>query len=207
MYERWQDLANAATYAMLRGIDGSIKEWPLLHYEYERMIGAYGAVENKHYIGTSHGARFSINTTRPPKGSLKGQDHHWVYPNKGDRIAFYDATLRLIGVWDGTKVIATATQRKAFSDELFGTLDREGATALFKASTAKAKGGYRAIVEFNSVVVWEGSEVYADDLNYKEGNYEDGGADVGTSGLQKAQKAADSAVEQAVEALFSKVKV
>ena len=85
--------------------------------------------------------------------------------------------------------------------------DKEGAKKLFVATTVKAKGGYRAQVTFNSVVVWEGDEVYKDDEHYQQGDYEDGVKDTGVGGQQKAQKAAQKAVDQAVEALFAKVKV
>ena len=85
--------------------------------------------------------------------------------------------------------------------------DKEGAKKMFVATTVKAKGGYRAQVTFNQVVVWEADTVYADDDNYKAGDYEDNTPGVGTSGQEKAQKAAAKAVDQAVEALFAKVKV
>lgn len=86
-------------------------------------------------------------------------------------------------------------------------LTEEGAEALFTPTTAKAKGGYRAQVHFQGTVVWEGDEVYKDDPNYDQGAYEDGENPRGQSGHEKATNAAAKAVEQAVESLFTKIKV
>jgi len=204
MSESWQSLAQRSTYAILRDAKGGYAKHTTATARrgYDEMIGWYGKIDNKSYIDNSTNPKFSINTDyRPPGTGSKPliPHHNWVYPTHGDVIEFYDAHGCYIATWRNGPSGSNPDQTKeTFTEE---------AGKLFKANTSKAKGGYRAIVEYNGTVVWESDQVYTDDDNFQAADPDMGVKQVGDTGMNKAAKAAQSAINQVVESLFAKVTV
>lgn len=210
-------LAKQAEYARVINITGFRKAY---HAREAKHYNQIGRIESKGvYIGSNHPNQFSVNLWFRPPGdpSPTSQVHEWVYPYLGDNVKFYDAQGYYLGYWDGKKVWNTphgsAGEKtrgrlpQEVRDCVF-TTEEEGAK-LFTATTVKAKGGFRAQVTYNTSgkVVWESTEVYADDDNFQAEDYDDGVRGQGKSGQTKAQEAAASVVDKVVEGLFDNVQV
>lgn len=213
--EHFYNAVHEATYCRVTGADG----FAVIHTrEKATHVGFFGQIQNRGSL-TRSGGKFSVNTQKQPPLALKPTGrapHHWVYPHThstSDTIELYDAACNLLGIWQGSTHTYISTGQKPVNPVVVNGNSivskeflQEGAS-VFTATTAKAKGGYRAQVVYqsNQKVVWESSEVYADDDDYQQEDYDDGVRGKGKSGQTKAQEAAASVVDKVVEGLFDNV--
>jgi hypothetical protein len=193
-----------AKYCRVDNAAGFVKKYPKETVLHRGMIGT---IRHQSTWATTK-SRFSIDTGYPPPGHERPSKtvHKWVWPIDGDTITFFAADLKELGVWDGiTMRYIPAPDPIKYQNITSKEFLREGAS-MFTPTTVKAKGGYRAQVQYQGSVVWESTTVHADDENYVQADYDDGVRGKGQSGQDKAHTVAVNAVNTVVEDLFSKIK-
>lgn len=204
-FETLEDLGRAAYYAELIEAPFALRRHPGTTGTYNAHKGQVGSVENKQYLPK----KISIDMNKPMSGRpiphTVTKRHSWVYPGEGDSMHFYGHDGSYLGTWDGTKIVYKKPRRTKRPKSLTVQDLLEETRTMFIAHEVRTKSGWKAQVVFGNdeyddiselPIVWEGDTVYTSDTE----------GDNRLSGAQKAHKAAQAAVNDAVEALFAKVK-